>query len=96
MVAPDQLELFGQAWPAPPLFLAEADEDGVRGHDVYPSMSGCPWTLSLSLPVVLCRLSKKRDSDDLVAMLLNVTLTHELGSFLNASMAGVSMTGHPR
>src|SRR6185437_10133701 len=56
-------------------------------------MSGCPWTLSLSLSVVRCRLSRKHDNDDLVGMQLNVS--HESGSFLNASTVDVFITDHP-
>src|SRR6478609_4180985 len=35
-------------------------------------MSGCPWTLPLSLSVDRCRLPKKRHDDDIVGMQLNV------------------------
>src|SRR3954454_25348604 len=56
-------------------------------------MSGCPWTLSLSLSVVRCRLLKKRDNDDLVGMQLDIT--HKLSSFLSVwSMAGLDMADH--
>src|SRR2546421_10145412 len=56
-------------------------------------MSGYPWTLSLSLSVVRCRLLKKRDNDDLVGMQLNIT--HKLSSFLSVwSMAGLDMADH--